>query len=204
MEGYMAEIRGFGGNFAPRNWAYCQGQLMSISANQALFSLLGTTYGGDGRTTFGLPDLRGRVPISSGQGPGLTDRLLGHRSGTEYNNLTSNQLAPHTHTVTGGVLPVLGGALAIMNVNSTSGTLSDPSGAFLGVESGAIGLYESTPEAGESLNVGAITVDTTNLAVDASSIQVSNAGASYPVNNMQPYLAINWIICTVGIFPSRN
>jgi microcystin-dependent protein len=99
-EPFLGEIRNFGFNFAPQGWAQCQGQLLSISANSALFSLLGTMYGGDGRTNFGLPDLRGRTAISVGQGPGLTNRTQGEISGVEQVTLTAQQVAPHTHGVT--------------------------------------------------------------------------------------------------------
>ncbi len=96
-EPFVGEIRMFAGNFAPRGWAYCDGQLLAVSQNDALFSLLGTIYGGDGRTTFGLPDLRGRIPIHAGTGPGLSPRRLGAKSGAENETLTTNQLASHTH-----------------------------------------------------------------------------------------------------------
>jgi microcystin-dependent protein len=96
-EPFVGEIRMFAGNFAPRNWAFCDGQLLAISQNDALFSLLGTFYGGDGRTTFGLPDLRGRVPMHYGQGPGLSNRRLGTEGGSEQETLTTNQLPSHTH-----------------------------------------------------------------------------------------------------------
>jgi len=96
-EPFIGEIRMFAGNFAPRSWAFCDGQLLSISQNDALFSLLGTIYGGDGRTTFGLPDLRGRIPIHAGQGPGLSQRRLGAKSGMESVTLTNPQLPSHTH-----------------------------------------------------------------------------------------------------------
>ena len=100
-EPFVGEIRMFAGNFAPRGWAFCDGQLLAISQNDALFSLFGTIYGGDGRTTFRLPDLRGRVPIHAGQGPGLTPRQLGARGGAEKVTLTTNQLPSHTHPVKG-------------------------------------------------------------------------------------------------------
>ena len=96
-EPFIGEIRIFGFNFAPRGWALCDGQLLPISQNSALFSLLGTIYGGDGRTTFALPDLRGRAALHEGTGPGLSPRQLGQRSGSETNTLTVNQLPPHTH-----------------------------------------------------------------------------------------------------------
>ncbi len=98
-EPFVGEIRMFAGNFAPRGWAFCDGQLLAVSQNDALFSLLGTIYGGDGRTTFGLPDLRGRLPIHAGQGPGLSNRRLGARGGAENVTLTVNQLASHSHGV---------------------------------------------------------------------------------------------------------
>ncbi len=100
-EPFIAEIRIFAGNFAPRGWAFCDGQLLPISENSALFSLVGTTYGGDGRTTFGLPDLRGRVPMHAGNGPGLSDRRLGQKGGAETETLTVNQMPSHTHTARG-------------------------------------------------------------------------------------------------------
>ena len=95
---FVGEIRMFAGNFAPRGWAYCDGQLLAVSQNDALFSLFGTIYGGDGRVTFGLPDLRGRVPIHYGSGPGLTPRNIGSKSGSETVTLTVNQLPQHSHT----------------------------------------------------------------------------------------------------------
>ena len=96
-EPFVGEIRMFAGNFAPRGWAFCDGQLLAVSQNDALFSLLGTVYGGDGRTTFGLPDIRGRVPVHQGQGPGLSARRLGAKSGAEAVTITVNQMASHSH-----------------------------------------------------------------------------------------------------------
>ena len=98
---FIGEIRMFAGNFAPRGWAFCDGQLLAVSQNDALFSLLGTIYGGDGRTTFGLPDLRGRIPVHAGTGPGLSLRRLGEKSGTETVTVTTAQLPAHTHPLQG-------------------------------------------------------------------------------------------------------
>ncbi|WP_420387527.1 phage tail protein [Roseivirga sp.] len=203
MEGTIGEIRGFAGNFSPRTWAFCQGQLLAISQNSALFSILGTTYGGDGRTTFALPDLRGRIPIHSGTGPGLTPRPLGARAGTETNTMSYNQLPVHHHFVTGGVLPVSGTISAHMNVNNSAGSDSNPDDGYLGVEGGSLGLYEPNHDS-SSLASGAIQVSTSGLAVDASTITLDNAGASQPINNIMPYGTLNWIICMFGIYPSRN
>ena len=100
-EPFVGEIRMFAGNFAPRGWAFCDGQLLAVSQNDALFSLLGTIYGGDGRTTFGLPDLRGRIPLHAGNGPGLSQRRLGAKAGAETVTLTVNQIPNHTHPLNG-------------------------------------------------------------------------------------------------------
>ncbi len=96
-EPFVGEIRMFAGNFAPRGWAFCDGQLLAVSQNDALFSLLGTIYGGDGRTTFGLPDLRGRLPIHAGSGPGLSPRRLGSKAGSENVTLTTSEIPSHSH-----------------------------------------------------------------------------------------------------------
>jgi len=116
MDPLLASIIIFAGNFAPRGWALCQGQILSISQNTALFSLLGTTYGGDGRTTFALPDLRGRVPIQNGQGPGLSNYELGQSGGTETTTLLLTNLPQHNHP---------------LNAVSDAGTTSEPAGAYL-------------------------------------------------------------------------
>ena len=104
-EPFVGEIRMFAGNFAPRGWAFCDGQLIAPSQNDALFSLLGTIYGGDGRTTFGLPDMRSRIPIHAGSGPGLTTRNLGSKAGEEKVTVTANQLPAHTHTMQASLDP---------------------------------------------------------------------------------------------------
>ena len=188
---YLGEIILFAGNFAPRNTAYCNGQLLSISQNQALFSLLGTTYGGDGRTSFALPDLRGRAPIHPGTGPGLSTRKLGQRSGIEYNNLTLNQMPSHTHTA----VMSTEGAVNIP-VNTTSGDEDEQSpGAGIMANTGN-DLYSSS--AANGIYGGAA------VPVTGAQVQILNAGASQAVNNMQPFLGVNYIICINGLFPSRS
>lgn len=124
-EPFVGEIRMFGGNFAPRGWAFCDGQLLATSQNDALFSLLGITYGGDGRTTFGLPDMRGRIPLHQGSGTGLTPRRLGSKSGSENVTLTANQLASHNHD---------------LNANTAAATGSAPQGKVT-AESSAPKIY---------------------------------------------------------------
>jgi microcystin-dependent protein len=120
---YVGEIRLFAGNFAPLNWMLCQGQQISISENETLFNLIGTTYGGDGQTTFALPDLRGRVPVHQGQGPGTSARTLGEVGGSEAVTLLAGQLPAHTHTLKGSTAAATGATpggalLAATGVNS--------------------------------------------------------------------------------------
>lgn len=182
MEGTIGEILMFAGNFAPRSWAFCNGQLLPIAQNQALFSILGTTYGGDGRTTFALPDLRGRVPIHAGQGPGLSDRRLGQAGGSETNTVNAAQLPAHTHAATGtAALPAL----------SVEGDTATPTNA-IPAKSG-MGEPDYSTGAGD-----------TTMAPATVEVTVQSAGGNQPVNNMQPFLGINYIICLQGIFPSRN
>jgi microcystin-dependent protein len=138
-EKFLGEIRMFGGNFAPRDWALCNGQLLTVNQYEALFSLLGTIYGGDGRTTFGLPDLRGRLPVHAGNGPGLSPRRLGSRAGTETESLTQAQLPAHAHSLQG---------------SADSGTEAAPEGNFLASSSFALSPYSIEVKLDAALAVG--------------------------------------------------
>lgn len=138
-EPFVGEIRMFAGNFAPRGWAFCDGQLLAVSQNDALFSLLGTIYGGDGRTTFGLPDLRGRIPIHAGSGPGLSPRRLGGKAGAENVTLTVNQLPSHTHTPRGA---------------STGTGQASPVGNLPGAD--RVAIYTTSQDRPETLQTGIV------------------------------------------------
>lgn len=175
MEGTLAEIRFFAGNFAPRGWFFCNGQLLSIAQNTALFSLLGTTYGGDGQVTFGLPDFRGRVAVGTGQGPGLPSVQLGEMAGAPTHTLISTEMPSHNHTASAP------GA-------SASTTASPGTGVAVG---------PATLGAGVSKSFG-----TPNASLAPPTI--GPAGGSQPHNNMQPYMGLNYVICSEGIYPSRN
>lgn len=175
-EPFIAEIKMFGGDFAPRGWALCDGQLLSISSNTALFSLLGTTYGGDGETTFGLPDLRSRVAIHPGDGPGLTPRNLGQKGGEERVTLNATQIPAHSH----------------------SGTIKSSSG--LPDESNPAGLY---PAALTNGTEGYAANHDGVMAADA--IQTAaNTGGGQAHDNVQPFQCVNYIIALTGIFPSES
>ncbi len=198
QEGYIGEIRMFAGNFAPRDWAFCDGSLLPIANNTALFSILGTTYGGDGRTTFALPDLRSRIAVHPGTGPGLSTYRLGEKAGSEQIVLNNTQLPTHTHSA------ILSNGTATIKASSAIGTSSVPG------QGGATTLAATgTGRSGGSLLYNSTTPDiplktgeTENNV--SGSITVSNAGASQPVSIVQPVLGMNYIICVYGIFPSRN
>ena len=200
QEAMIGEIRMFAGNFAPRGWAFCNGQLLSIANNQALFAILGTTYGGDGRTTFALPDLRGRVPVQPGQGPGLSPYFLGMMRGTETVTLTEQNLPAHSHNAQ------LENATttATMKASSKAGTSSVPgqggAATLAATGTGRTGgpeLYNAeNPDIVLNTGSGETTVNGT--------VNVSKSGGNQPVNNIQPVIGINYIICINGLFPARN
>jgi len=176
MDPFLGEIIMFGGNFAPRGWALCDGQLLPISQYSALFSILGTTYGGDGRTTFALPDLRGRVSMHPGHGPGLSNRRLGEKGGSETNTLTSSQMPSVPIKVSSG------------NATQTAATAGS-SIATPGTTSGR------TFTATEGFNA---------LTPDITLNNGTAGGSSAAVNNIQPYECVNYIIALQGTFPSRS
>jgi microcystin-dependent protein len=171
---FVAEIRIFPFNFAPRGWAWCDGQLMTLAQNTALFSLLGTTYGGDGRTNFALPDLQGRAPMHPGQGPGLSLHDLGETAGSETVTLLQSEMPAHSHAI---------------NAQNSNSNLNDPAGAVLARPFGGGNLYR-TP-GGQALG---------SMAPEAT----GPAGGDQPHNNMQPYLTCYFCIALQGVFPPRG
>ncbi len=181
MDGTLATVTLFAGNFSPRNWAYCAGQLIAIRQNTALFSLLGTVYGGDGQTTFALPNLCGRLVVGEGQGSGLSDYVLGESTGTETNTLNLGQLPGHVHPAT---------ATVQQPVSINGNDSESPEHAFPAPSS--VSIYTSV--AGSGQVAGPI------VANAASGVSGNNT----PINNMQPTLGLNYIICMYGIFPARG
>jgi len=170
---FVAEIRIFPFNFAPTGWALCDGQLLPISQNTALFSLLGTTYGGDGKSTFALPDMQGNAPMQPGQGQGLSLRDLGEQSGVESITLLTSEIPVHTHNLMASL---------------DDGDLSAPAPTRSLGKSGGGNIYTSNVASG-----------TGAMAFQA----LPPAGGGLPHNNMQPYLTLNFCIALQGVFPSR-
>lgn len=180
MNGTLAVVTCFAANFAPRGWAYCNGQILAISTNQALFSLLGTTFGGNGQTTFALPDLRNRVPIGTGTGPGLGNYTLGQAAGSSTVTLTINNLPAHNHT---------GNVNVSIQCDAAAGTEANPDGMY---PAGTAQAYGTTATPGIA------------MAAPAYTVAIQPAGGSQPMPTMPPYLGMNYIICLQGVFPSRN
>jgi microcystin-dependent protein len=173
QENFLGEIRWVTFNFAPVGWAKCDGQLLPILQNQALFSLLGTTYGGDGVTTFALPNLQGRVAIHEGQGVGLTNRNLGDMGGSEQQTLTVDQLPAHSHSFS-------------VPASTNQATTTNPRGAVI-----AVPPKQNDPEF------------TTTANTSLSAGQTSNTGGNQPFNTMPPFVSLNCIVALFGIYPSQ-
>jgi microcystin-dependent protein len=169
---FVAEIRILPTNFAPKGWAFCDGQILPLSQNTALFSLLGTTYGGDGKSNFALPDMQGNTPMGWGQGSGLSDRFLGEAAGEQFVTLLQSEMPSHNHG---------------LQVSTDSALERQPGGQLPAVGAG-IGLYEDKTDPAAQLAFNALPV----------------AGSSFPHNNMQPYLVLNFCIALVGIYPARS
>ncbi len=175
MDPFIGEVILFAGNFAPKGWAFCDGQLLPIAQYQALFSILGTTYGGDGVTTFALPDLRGRVPV------GVSDSTkLGRPGGAATTTLTPAQLPPHSHQ-----------AIAKVAATDASGNTASPDNALWALDKRVDGFYTGEPGR------------TVAMAADAVTVSVSGGGQGAPVDNMQPYLGMTWLINVSGSYPPK-
>ncbi len=183
MDEYIGIIKIFGGNFAPKGWFTCNGQLLSIAQYSALFSLLGTTYGGDGITTFALPNLQSRAPIGMGQGPGLSYRAQGQVGGSENNTLLVPNIPPHNHPATLSVNNTDSG----QGVATTGASIATPGTLSGRTFTATLGYNTATP----------------NTALNAASVTTAPIGQGMPVNNMQPFIAMNYIICWSGVYPSR-
>lgn len=197
----------FGGGFAPRSTAYCQGGLLAINQNQSLFSILGTTFGGDGRTTFGLPDLASRSPKGTGNGAGLSNCRLGQKGGADTNSLDSSQLPSHSHTASFTPTSVDPGTFTppTMHALGVNATSADPTGNMLA--DGSAGGRNFAPESAgtpatmspTSIQGGSFTGGATN-----GTVTVNPAGNSSPFSITSPYLGVNYIMILEGIYPSRS
>jgi microcystin-dependent protein len=178
MEGVIGVVTWFAADFVPRNWALCDGTKLPVATNQALFSIIGNTYGGDGKTNFALPDMRGRYPVSAGQAPGLSPYVEGQAGGAFATILQTANLPQHNHS---------GSINIAMDVSGSDGIINRAQNTYA---AGAPDAYSDSP--------------TSYMAEPAYQVTMGIAGQSAPVSLMMPYLVVNYIICTAGIFPSRQ
>jgi microcystin-dependent protein len=180
MEGVIGFTTLFAGNFAPKNWSFCIGQTINIATNTALFSILGTTYGGNGTTNFMLPNLKGRTVIGAGQGPGLSLYTLGQVGGAESVTITAQQMPAHSHGV----------PYTITQDSNSSASATTPTNNTYGNDNSG-----GTPYASPA-----------NIALKpfAGNITMANAGSGLPISTVNPFLGLNYIICQFGVFPARN
>jgi microcystin-dependent protein len=226
MDSFLASIILFGGSFAPRSWTYCQGQVLSVNQNAALFSLLSNTYGGDGRSTFGIPDLRGRVPLGTGPGNGLTEFPLGRQVGNNSVVLATENLAPHHHLATftgtggGGSADTTDVQVTVnVPVSSQLGESAAPTANCYLAETVAGGGGQDKPEkiyrsstagiGANPVNLGGVTATATvtggsSGGITGGTVTVENTGGNIPVSLIQPSLAMNYILCVDGSYPSRT
>lgn len=186
-QAYIGEIRIFSGNFAPQGWYLCNGVTLPISGNETLFTLLGTTYGGNGTTNFALPDFRGRLPVGQGQGAGLTSRVVGQAFGTETVTLTSAQIPAHTHS---------------WQVSTADGSSATPNGNVIAnpVNPNFTG---TGPSSKSYIEPSQVNPQTNILSGPTGMVTASNEGGQAHANEM-PYLALNYIICNVGLYPTKS
>jgi len=185
-EPQVGDIMMFAANFCPRGYASAEGQLLAISQNDALFSLYGTQYGGDGRTTFGLPDLRNRTPISAGQGPGLTPRNIGQKLGQNSIFIDQAQLPTHSHSAV---------TQSSLYASTADGNTPSPTGNVL-ADDGGDDIYKNEVQANATMS--------SEAAVSNTTVNANEGGQGIPIDAVQPFIGIRYCIALVGIYPSRN
>jgi microcystin-dependent protein len=201
-EPFLGEIRMVGFNYAPRGWAFCAGQLMAIAQNTALFSLLGTTFGGDGVQTFALPDYRGRSPVGMGNGPGLTPIVQGEEAGTESATLNILQMPIHNHVATTTATATSTGTFQVAGASSNPSATPSTTNNILSASGGGPGTATIwSDQLSSPVTLANPEVIDTALNVN---VTVQSAGGSQPIGLRNPFLGTNFIIATQGIFPSRN
>ena len=198
MDAYISMITPFGCNFIIRNWGACAGGIIAISQNNALFSLISDFYGGDARTTFGLPDLRGRAPVNFGTGPGLIPVSLGQRGGLEYTSIGTVNLPPHNHAF--NATGATGGAVTTLPVSADPAFSTDPNGNYLGMTTSSTRIYATTLSSPPG-EMGPIDIPPQSVSVSGTTF---NTGLGDDLYVRSPYQGVNFQICMFGIYPSRS
>ncbi|MEQ8580695.1 MAG: tail fiber protein [Marinoscillum sp.] len=211
MDEHIGVIKMFVGNFVPQDYLWCSGQTLEIAYYTSLYSIIGTTYGGDGRTTFKLPDLRGRMPIGAGQGPGLSTYSLGAMGGNETSQLELDQLPTHNHAATfyptkdGNSGPLTATVSVIASIGGI--VTNDPAGAYWAQapNAGAFPVKPYSTALGTAVEMASDAVQVTlSGGITEGTVNVANEGLGQAFSNMSPYVTCNFIICINGTYPPRN
>lgn len=206
---FVAEIRPLAFTFAPRNWTLCYGQMMAISEFSTVFALVGTAYGGDGRTNFGIPDLRGRMPMGMGAGPGLTPRQIGTRWGTEMAQLNTLHMASHDHEATftpsGGSPITVDTTVEVSTTQASDQTAKTGDYLAAGTAAGRpeAAIYVDAAQKGTTVSLGGVTSTATGGG-GSGTVTIGQNGSGQPFEIMNPFLAINFSMALNGVFPPRN
>jgi microcystin-dependent protein len=213
---FMSQISLFGCSYPPRDWTWCQGQLMEISDYNAIYALVGTIYGGDGRVTFGVPNLIGRVPIGNGSAPGITTRYIGYMGGAEYVQLGISDMPAHNHTAaahatSGGSLSGTPNANATVKCNNSGSTTNEPAGKVWGKFTGRDGtLYAESVGTNDEMHAGLVNVTVDMSTVDINvqtvvdSVSINDTGGDDAHYNLQPYQVVPYSFSLDGVFPPRS
>lgn len=206
MEGYIGEIAVFGGNFAPRGWKFCNGQVLEIQSNPELYSLIGHRFGGDGRTTFALPNLKGYCAIGQGTYPGLSPRVVGQATGSDQVTLNVTQIPAHNHHAEAAITntSVSGSIKGKMLYSQSSELTNDPANHVPAATSGSMNIYSGDSSDG-TMMADSVEANLIHMDVTADLTVTNNeAGGNRPHVNLQPYQVISYIICIDGIYPHRS
>lgn len=203
MEGTIGEIRAFAGTFAPRTWLFCQGQDMPLNDYQALYAIIGTYYGGDGMTTFKLPNIASRIVVGTGKGNGLSNYNLGQVNGEENHTLNSSELPVHSHQISPTFSTTAGSVNLSLNAVASQGDQSSPADKYLAQDVNDK-IYANPDKATNLVSLNSNAAKVSNLSPPIPQVTIEQSGSNLPHSNIQPVLAVNYIICVEGIFPSRN
>jgi len=205
MEGTIGEIRAFAGTFAPRTWLFCKGQDMPLNDYQALYAIIGTYYGGDGMTTFKLPNIASRIVVGAGKGNGLSNYNLGQVIGEENHTLNLSELPVHNHQISPTFSTTAGSVNLSLNAVALPGDQPGPADKYLAQDLNDLDkIYANPATATNLVSLNSNAAKVSNLSPPIPQVTIEPSGSSLPHSNIQPVLAVNYIICVEGIFPSRN
>ena len=210
MEGCYGQVMVFAGNYAPKNWMFCHGQLLNISEHEILYAVIGTTFGGNGTTTFAIPDFRGRVPVGAGQGPNTMFIPFGSMGGSESFQLSVTQLPSHNHSAqfNGGDLnfnsATASGSVPPKAYSGRQSLTNDPTGNYPAKAPSGTNIYSSSNNSTMGSSPVSIHITDVDMSIENVNVIIGDTGSGQKIYHRSPFIGVNWIICIDGCFPSRN